>query len=403
MSKKTINHITVLIYAHPELYPPTLSAIEELSQIADTIDVVTRNMLTSKWEYPSNVRVNYINKKKYEDFEIENISFALKIIHFLKFLIMSHTLIRKSKSQIVLAYDAIPLYVAHLLKATLKKQDSLLWYHNHDVTDLSKANYFSIMSIASRKQDRAIQDISMFSLPSKERLEYFKNIPKEVNPIIIPNYPLKKVYSKHIKKEIKNTNTLKLVYQGSIGKGHGLESIIKILNQPINNKSLELHLVGKIRAPYLQQLTAIAKQNAVLDRFEYHGMKPFTQLPVFLSGFDIGIAIHKPYNITYATGGSASNKIYEYAALGLPVLLFNNEHYKLYLQNARWAFFTDLTTKSLLNALKYMDMNWQDISISANNDFNNIYNFENAFLELRNLILRHKRIDNKEVVSHGLQ
>jgi len=84
MSKKTINHITVLIYAHPELYPPTLSAIEELSQIADTIDVVTRNMLTSKWEYPSNVRVNYINKKKYEDFEIENISFALKIIHFLK-------------------------------------------------------------------------------------------------------------------------------------------------------------------------------------------------------------------------------------------------------------------------------------------------------------------------------
>ena len=85
MFKKTINHITVLIYAHPELYPPTLSAIEELSQIADKIDVVTRNMLTSKWKYPSNVRVNYINKKKYEGFEIENISFVLKIIHFFFF------------------------------------------------------------------------------------------------------------------------------------------------------------------------------------------------------------------------------------------------------------------------------------------------------------------------------
>ena len=83
-------------------------------------------------------------------------------------------------------------------------------------------------------------------------------------------------------------------------------------------------------------------------------------------------------------------------------MLFNNEHYKSYLQNATWAFFTDLTTKSLLNALKYMDMNWQDVSISANNDFNNIYNFENAFLELRNHILGHKRIDNKDVVSHGL-
>jgi len=387
MSKKPIKHITILIYAHPELYPPTLSAIEELSQIADTIDVVTRNMLASKWEYPKNVRVHYINKKKYVGFGIEKVSFGLKIIHFLKFVMMSHRLIKKNKSKIVLAYDAIPLYVAHLLKATLKKQDSLLWYHNHDVTDLSKANYFSIMSIASRKQDSAIQNIGMFSLPSKERLVYFKNIPKEINPIIIPNYPLKKVYSKHIKKEIKTTSRLKLVYQGSIGKGHGLESIIKILNQPINNKSLELHLVGKIRAPYLQQLNALAKQNGVLDRFEYHGMKPFTQLPAFLSGFDVGIAIHKPYNITYATGGSASNKIYEYAALGMPVLLFDNEHYRSYLGDNNWSFFTDLTHDSLINSLMAIHDSFSLASLAARKDFLEKYNYGNCFQKIKPLLI----------------
>ena len=386
MSKKSIKHITILIYPHPELYPPTLSAIEELSQIADTIDVVTRNMLISKWEYPSNVSVHYINKKRYVGFGIEKVSFALKIIHFLKFVMMSHRLIKKNKSNIVLAYDAIPLYVAHLLKATLKKQDSLLWYHNHDVTDLSKANYFSIMSIASRKQDSAIQNISLFSLPSKERLVYFKNIPKDVNPIIIPNYPLKKVYSKHIKKEIKASSRLKLVYQGSIGKGHGLESIIKILNQPINNKSLELHLVGKIRAPYLQQLNALAKQNGVLDRFVYHGMKPFTQLPAFLSGFDVGIAIHEPYNITYATGGSASNKIYEYAALGMPVLLFDNNHYKFYLKDNDWSFFTDLTPESLINSLISIHDKFNVASLSARKDFIEKYNYEKCFKKIKPLI-----------------
>ena len=387
MSKKPIKHITILIYAHPELYPPTLSAIEELSQIADTIDVVTRNMLASKWEYPKNVRVHYINKKKYVGFGIEKVSFGLKIIHFLKFVMMSHRLIKKNKSKIVLAYDAIPLYVAHLLKATLKKQDSLLWYHNHDVTDLSKANYFSIMSIASRKQDSAIQNIGMFSLPSKERLVYFKNIPKEINPIIIPNYPLKKVYSKHIKKEIKTTSRLKLVYQGSIGKDHGLESIIKILNQPINNKLLELHLVGKIRAPYLQQLNALAKQNGVLDRFEYHGMKPFTQLPAFLSGFDVGIAIHKPYNITYATGGSASNKIYEYAALGMPVLLFDNEHYRSYLGDNDWSFFTDLTHDSLINSLMAIHDSFSVATLAARKDFLEKYNYGNCFQKIKPLLI----------------
>jgi hypothetical protein len=387
MSKKPIKHITILIYAHPELYPPTLSAIEELSQITDTIDVVTRNMLASKWEYPKNVRVHYINKKKYVGFGIEKVSFGLKIIHFLKFVMMSHRLIKKNKSKIVLAYDAIPLYVAHLLKATLKKQDSLLWYHNHDVTDLSKANYFSIMSIASRKQDSAIQNIGMFSLPSKERLVYFKNIPKGVNPIIIPNYPLKKFYSKHVKKERKNSNTLKLVYQGSIGKGHGLEDIIRVMNQTINGKKVALHLVGKIRAPYLQQLNDLAKENNVLDRFEYHGMKSFTELPSYLSRFDIGIAIHKPYNITYATGGSASNKIYEYAAIGLPVLLFDNEHYRSYLGATNWSFFTEIRSASLVKTLECIDDNWHNASKAAQKDFLDTYNFEVCFEKLKHTLV----------------
>jgi hypothetical protein len=388
MSKKPIKHITILIYAHPELYPPTLSAIEELSQLADNIDVVTRNMLASKWEYPKNVRVNYINKKKYLGFGIEKVSFGLKIIHFVRFVMMSHRLIKKKKSQIVLVYDAIPLYVAHLLRETLKKQDSLLWYHNHDVTDLSKASSFSIMSIASRKQDIAMQDVRMFSLPSKERLVYFKNIPKGVNPIIIPNYPLKKFYSKHVKKERKNSNTLKLVYQGSIGTGHGLEDILRVMNQSINGKKVELHLVGKIRAPYLQQLSNLAKENNVLDRFEYHGMKSFTELPSYLSRFDIGIAIHKPYNITYATGGSASNKIYEYAAIGLPVLLFDNKHYRSYLGATNWSFFTELSSASLVKTLECIDDNWHNASKAAQKDFLDTYNFEACFQKLMHTLVK---------------
>lgn len=387
MSKKPINHITILIYAHPELYPPTLSAIMELSRFTDTIDVVTRNMLTSKWEYPSNVRVNYINKKKYIGFEIENISFLKKIIHFLKFVKLSYTLIRKNKSQIVLAYDAIPLYVAHLLKATLKKQDSLLWYHNHDVTDLSKASSLSIMSVANKKQNSAMKNVSVFSLPSKERLVYFKNIPKGVDPILIPNYPHKKLYSNYVKKEVSNTSKLKLVYQGSIGKGHGLESIIKILKQPISGKTLELHLIGKIREPYLKQLNNLAKEHNVIDTFFYHGMKPFAELPKYITGFDVGLAIHEPYNITYATGGSASNKIYEYAAIGLPVLLFDNEHYRSYLGDNNWSYFTDLTHDSLIKTLEGMDLNWPNASKAAQQDFIKKYNFETCFKQVKPLLI----------------
>ena len=116
-------------------------------------------------------------------------------------------------------------------------------------------------------------------------------------------------------------------------------------------------------------------------------MKPFKQLPAFLSGFDVGIAIHKPYNITYATGGSASNKIYEYAALGMPVLLFDNEHYRSYLGDNDWSFFTDLTHDSLINSLMAIHDSFSVATLAARKDFLEKYNYGNCFQKIKPLLI----------------
>ena len=47
--------VLVTIYVHPEYYPPTLNAINELSLIFDEVVVVTRNLAASKWKFPENV------------------------------------------------------------------------------------------------------------------------------------------------------------------------------------------------------------------------------------------------------------------------------------------------------------------------------------------------------------
>jgi len=391
MIEKPINHITILIYAHPELYPPTLSSIEELSKITNKIDVLTRNTLVSQWVYPENVELHYINRKKYIGFNMENINFILKIYHFLKFVLMSKRLLRSNESQILLVYDVIPLYASSLFKRILRKNKTKLWYHNHDVTDLRKASKYSLMSIASRNEEAAIKAIDLFSLPSKERIIHFPTLDKSIRPEIIPNFPLKSFYSKFKKESRSDNSKIKLVYQGSIGKGHGLEDIIKILKNKINDKALELHLVGKIRAPYLKQLKELAIENEAQNQFWYHGMQPFAELPEFLSQFDIGLAIHKPYNVTYSTGGSASNKIYEYAAIGLPVLLYDTKHYRSYLDKTEWAFFTNLSFKSLDSNLKTMDSNWNKISNAAHFDFTSTNNFENGFKPILKLI--HKKVE----------
>ncbi len=378
-NSKYMSHITIASYAHPELYPPVLSAIEQLSKITETIDLVTRNTLKSQWEYPKNVTINYVNKQQYEGFGIEKIPTWMKLQHFVNYVFLLKRLIKKNNSKILIVHDVIPLFAAFLLRGFLKRKKVKLWYHNHDVTDMTKAGHYSLMGIAAVYEKRAFHYIDIFTLPSKERLEYFPIEVLKNQPIILPNYPLKSFYSKAHKETSDTVQTIKLVFQGSIGDGHGLEEIISILNEPINGKQLELHLVGKLRDSYLKKLENLVDQHNVQAYFKYHGMQPFAKLPQFLSQFDIGIAIHKPYNVTYSTGGTASNKIYEYAALAMPVLLFDNAHYRTYLGERDWTFFTDLTKQSLRKEVEMMDTDLSLYSKNAYDDFQNEFNFEQLF------------------------
>ena len=382
---KSLNHITIATYAHPELYPPILSAVHQLSRNSSGIDILTRNTLHSQWAYPSNVSVNFINKNQYDGFNIETISTYQKLQHFFKYVIMLKRILKKNDSKILIVHDVIPLFAAFLIKGFLKRNNVKLWYHNHDVTDISKAGNFSLMGIASKFEEKAFESIDIFTLPSKERLQYFPIDKLKNKPIIIPNYPLEgfygKVHSIKSNEQSQNRKTIKLVFQGSIGKGHGLEEIIGVLDKAVNEKELQLHLVGKIRDAYLNELKSLVAEKGVGARFTYHGMQNFTKLPTILSQYDIGIAIHKPYNVTYSTGGTASNKIYEYAACRMPILLFDNEHYRGYLENRKWTFFTDLSSDSLLEQIKLMDDNLEKFSENAYEDFRNEFNFEKIFSE----------------------
>jgi glycosyltransferase involved in cell wall biosynthesis len=380
MVKPSLGHITVAIYMHPELYPPVLSAVDQLAMRSESITILTRRMLDSNWSYPENARVQYINETSYQGFAIEQIPLQKKIFHFLQFILQLKKLLKQENSQILMVHDVIPLFAAYIIRRFLKKRDIKLWYHNHDVTDIVKSGRFSLMGIATKFEIKAFPYIDVFTLPAKERLCYFPIDSLMNTPVILPNYPLKRFYIEVRQPRISNS-TIKLVYQGSIGPGHGLETIITLLSTKIKGKQLELHLVGKIRPVYKDKLIKLVEQYQVADYFVDHGMQPFITLPHYLSQFDVGLAIHEPYNVTYATGGSASNKIYEYAACGLPVLLMDNVHYRSYLSACKWTFFTTLERESLISALENVLESYPKAQASARGDFQSAFNYETAFSE----------------------
>lgn len=84
--------------------------------------------------------------------------------------------------------------------------------------------------------------------------------------------------------------------------------------------------------------------------------------------------------------GTASNKIYEYAACGLPVIVSDQPNYREHLANESWVRFADPDNpKSIASAVEDImsDFNkYQAMCLAARQAFEEKYNYESAFYPL---------------------
>jgi hypothetical protein len=112
---------------------------------------------------------------------------------------------------------------------------------------------------------------------------------------------------------------------------------------------------------------------------DYMGYVSYINLPNVTSQSHIGIAVLIPKSINFKTASLASNKIYEYAACGLPILYFNDPHYKEYLTQFEWAFATDLSLESIENCILEIMSNYDYYAKKARDDFESKLHFEKIF------------------------
>ena len=117
-------------YSHIEGYPPTFNAINILDQEGHKIQVLARKDLETKWTYSENVTLNFIGNYK-DRFEFEKTSKLHKIKEFFSYLKLMRKLIKKTKPEIVLLYDNIPLMAYRLIRLFVSSKHKV-WYHNHD-------------------------------------------------------------------------------------------------------------------------------------------------------------------------------------------------------------------------------------------------------------------------------
>jgi hypothetical protein len=373
------NSIVITVYSHPDFYPPTLNLIDELSVKYDKIYVLSRNVSDSNWKYPINTEL-ILTGKKICIRDSEKINFFRKIFSFLIYTISLWKQCFFNKPKYVILCDPIPTLSFYLISPFLSKSIKI-WYHNHDVLEFQKVKKFSLSWFSHFSEKALFNKLAIFTLPSEERIKYFPLKKLLGKYYFLPNYPRFKYYSK-FKKAVRSECEIRLLFQGSIGPGHGIEEIINLLHIKVNNKKLVFVLKGFCTDIYKSELFSIAKRKNLLNHLEFHGVTDYSEVPILMNTCNIGLAIFTGNDIMNSTLGTASNKIYEYAAMGLPVLLFDNHHFKGHLSIYKFCAYTNLNPEDILEKIKLLDDEFDALSLDAVDKFSSELNFEKFFKKI---------------------
>ena len=376
-----LKRVVVSIYLHPEYFPPTINAINSLSEICEELVVVTNN--NSKDDFFIGNNIKFVKLGQYlSPIEFEQKSLAYKILFFAKFTLTFLKCAISKKTDLVLMYDSIPLFSFFFFCRIIKKS-TISWFHSHDMPMRDKLKKYSIGWFSAEYELKALNKVSIFSLPTSDRLKYYPNISSKVKYFELPNFPSQKIYNDSNESETQKGDDIKIIYQGTIGWGHSIEEIVMLLNQDINGKKVSLTLKGKVKADYKEAINKLAESYGVMSKINWIGVGPYKEVQNITKEHHIGIAIH----LGDIPQGTASNKIYEYAACGLPALVYDNEQFRKHLGGYNWAVFTDGTVASLKSAVEYCDNNFEQLSKSAKKDFNSIFFFEKNFSKINNFLV----------------
>jgi glycosyltransferase involved in cell wall biosynthesis len=152
----------------------------------------------------------------------------------------------------------------------------------------------------------------------RERLLALGVRPEKVT--VVANSPSLKRFdpSRHESRRFAADGTIRLVYAGALTPTYELDIVLEALASIRGSRpELDLRLDVFGRGDNAERLVDQAAHLRIDDRVTFHGRIPIDDVPAAVARADIGVAPtrHDPY-----TDVSLSTKVFEYAAMGKPVV-----------------------------------------------------------------------------------
>ena len=336
----------VVMYANPDRYPPTINAVNIL-RAHYHVHVICRLHDAIDYPWPDDVVIERLGTEGSVDDKMAE-SAVIKLREYLSFRRTVHTRIRELSPVLVYTYEP-HAFVASL---TIKKPDALLVYHRHEVEEIGKLPCFSlqtwIVHLALRSTKRA--DILVF--PEKNRAAYYATLSRDNRPaFIVPNTP--SIYAFPPRGDwselIADRWTRKQVFfRGYVGPSNGVLEVLDAL--PHMKQRVTLALIGHITDEFRARIFAITDRDESSQQVRIEGYVPYIIANRETYQASCGFTLPLPVSTNWTYIVSASNKIFEYAACGLPVIVPDRPAYREYFSRESWVHYADPSSPASIAA-----------------------------------------------------
>ncbi|NJK59952.1 MAG: glycosyltransferase family 4 protein [Oscillatoriales cyanobacterium SM2_1_8] len=381
--------IAMVLYGNPDYYPPTFNAVSLLAQ-KFSVQVIGRNQDPPHRLYPANVTIHRLGEYTSVR-EREQWSAVKKLWEYGRFI--QDLTNRLGSAQLVYAYDGFA-YNAVLAAQRLRGKPVPVIYHSHE-TDGEMASWRSFTGWMQRLECRTVAAAAAVVFPEKDRAIRFQQraVPTMPPPHIVPNFPLQSVFRFDLDWETcwrERWQSPTVLYRGTISDGSAMkESIAAIASFP---PAVQLRFVGF--ASESVQATCLAEANRwdLGEQFAYLGRRAYDELQDLTLRASVGLALYKGTSFGALACATACNKIYEYAACGLPVVVSDFPNYREFLASEPWVRFADPNDpQAIAAAIAEILQDFETYSTmaqSARRAFETKFNYETVFAPVADLISR---------------
>lgn len=205
---------------------------------------------------------------------------------------------------------------------TLPKGRELRVAHLHEHPSLPDLPRFSAMHSATRNTLARLRSADLVTVPDAHRAALLVSDARlEKEPMVIMNCPMtiasipeSKLIPWLAARGVSAGATVH--YQGSVGPDHCLENVI--LSMRLWPDDAVFVIVGRGDDKYIESLKSLAVTNNVGARVFFVGHVPYPEVLSYAVGATVGVSLLDPSLPNWKFSAGASNKRFEYVALGIP-------------------------------------------------------------------------------------